>query len=179
MFGNEIESSIADSDLHLDKVKTARTVMHGTERLIKTAFNEVDSTLKTDGGYVSNNEPNKESKESVNSKKDEIDGFFQSLSKPTASNLQKADALDGHDLKHMKKTKSTKSCSKDDRANKFADVSIGTHTLECNDDDNSQEMSAYDYEKYKKSYIEMDDVNKWVLTTGTVVEELFTFANMN
>ena len=31
--------------------------MHGTERLIKTAFNEVDSTLKTDGGYVSNNEP--------------------------------------------------------------------------------------------------------------------------
>ena len=47
----------------------------------------------------------------------------------------------------------------------------------------SQEMSAYDYEKYKKSYIEMDDVNKWVLTTGTVVEELFTIlacvANMN
>ncbi|CAI2191651.1 8824_t:CDS:10, partial [Funneliformis geosporum] len=58
IFWNEIESSIADSDLHLDKVKTARTVMHGTERLIKTALNEVDSTLRTDGGFVSNNVPN-------------------------------------------------------------------------------------------------------------------------
>ncbi|CAG8574277.1 10740_t:CDS:2 [Funneliformis caledonium] len=35
----------------------ARTVMHDAERLIKTAFNKVDSILKTDGGYVSNNEP--------------------------------------------------------------------------------------------------------------------------
>lgn len=35
----------------------ARTVIHGTERLIKTALNEVDSTLKTDGGFVFNNVP--------------------------------------------------------------------------------------------------------------------------
>ncbi|CAG8747684.1 8160_t:CDS:1, partial [Funneliformis caledonium] len=56
----------------------------------------------------------------------------------------------------MKETKATKRCSK-----------VGTHTLECNDDDNSQELSVYDYEKYKKSYGKMNDANKWVLTTGT------------
>ncbi|CAG8724612.1 14865_t:CDS:10, partial [Dentiscutata erythropus] len=55
MFWNDIEASVANSSLQLDKVNTARTVMHGTERLIKTAFNEVDSTLKTN---VSNNGPN-------------------------------------------------------------------------------------------------------------------------
>ena len=44
-------------------------------------------------------------------------------------------------------------------------------TLECDDDDNSHEMSAHDYEKYKKSYVEMDDTNKWVLTNGTIVED--------
>ncbi|CAI2187836.1 2985_t:CDS:10 [Funneliformis geosporum] len=58
MFWNNIESSVADSSLRLDKVNTARTVIHGTEMLIKTALNEVDSTLKTDGGFVSNNVPN-------------------------------------------------------------------------------------------------------------------------
>ncbi|RIA84321.1 hypothetical protein C1645_832434 [Glomus cerebriforme] len=55
MFWNNVESSVANSSLKLDKVKTAQTVIHGTKRLIKTALNEVDSTLKTD---VSNNEPN-------------------------------------------------------------------------------------------------------------------------
>ncbi|CAI2193680.1 13345_t:CDS:10 [Funneliformis geosporum] len=54
MFWNNLESSVASSSLQLDKVNTARTVMHGTERLIKTAFNEVDGTLKAD---VSNNGP--------------------------------------------------------------------------------------------------------------------------
>ncbi|CAG8568796.1 688_t:CDS:2, partial [Funneliformis caledonium] len=58
MFWNNVESSVTNSSLELDKVKTARAVMHGTKRLIKTALNEVDSTLKTDGGFVSNNVPN-------------------------------------------------------------------------------------------------------------------------
>lgn len=42
---------------------------------------------------------------------------------------------------------------------------------ECNDDDNSRKMNVYDYEKYEKSYAKLDDSNKWVLTTGTVVED--------
>ena len=32
-------------------------------------------------------------------------------------------------------------------------------------------MNVYDYEKYEKSYAKLDDSNKWVLTTGTVVED--------
>ncbi|GBC13474.2 uncharacterized protein OCT59_000752 [Rhizophagus irregularis] len=55
MFWNNIESSVINLSLQLDKINTARTVIHGTERLIKTALNEVDSTLKTDGGFVFNN----------------------------------------------------------------------------------------------------------------------------
>ncbi|CAG8618387.1 1540_t:CDS:10, partial [Acaulospora morrowiae] len=42
----------------------------------------------------------------------------------------------------------------------------------CNDDDNSRKMmSVYDYKKYEKSYAKLDDSKKWVLTTGTVVED--------
>ncbi|PKY45506.1 hypothetical protein RhiirA4_460109 [Rhizophagus irregularis] len=50
--------AVQNKNLQLDKVNIARTVIHGTERLIKTALNEVDSTLKTDGGFVFNNVPN-------------------------------------------------------------------------------------------------------------------------
>ena len=41
--------------------------------------------------------------------------------------------------------------------------------LECDYDDNSQEMFAYDYEKYKKSYAEMG-------TTGNIMNNaLYSF----
>ncbi|CAB4384223.1 unnamed protein product [Rhizophagus irregularis] len=65
----------------------------------------------------------------------------------------------------------------DGRDNKNLDFSTRSEsTLECDDDDNSRIMSAYDYEKYKKSYAEMNNSNKWVLTTGTVVEDaLYNF----
>ncbi|CAG8628322.1 698_t:CDS:2 [Ambispora leptoticha] len=55
VFWNEIESSTVNSNLHLDKVRTARTVMHGTRNLIKTAIKEIDRTLKPDESLVSNN----------------------------------------------------------------------------------------------------------------------------
>ncbi|CAI2182259.1 4637_t:CDS:10, partial [Funneliformis geosporum] len=73
--------------------------------------------------------------------------------------------------------KQTERCSKDGRDNKNLDFSTRSEsTLECDDDDNSRIMSAYDYEKYKKSYAEMNNSNKWVLTTGTVVEDaLYNF----
>ncbi|CAG8530087.1 11475_t:CDS:1, partial [Funneliformis mosseae] len=38
-------------------------------------------------------------------------------------------------------------------------------------DDNSQKLSMYDYEKYEKSYTKLDDFNKWILTTETVVKD--------
>ncbi|GBC08496.1 hypothetical protein RclHR1_08170004 [Rhizophagus clarus] len=63
MFWNNVESSVANSSLRLDKVKTARTIMNGTERLIQTALIEVDSTLKTDGDFVSNKGPNERKRE--------------------------------------------------------------------------------------------------------------------
>ncbi|POG66039.1 hypothetical protein GLOIN_2v1660799 [Rhizophagus irregularis DAOM 181602=DAOM 197198] len=77
--------------------------------------------------------------------------------------------------------KQTERCSKDgrdNRDNKNLDFSTRSEsTLECDDDDNSRIMSTYDYEKYKKSYTEMNNSNKWVLTTGTVVEDvLYNFS---
>ncbi|CAG8747689.1 8161_t:CDS:2, partial [Funneliformis caledonium] len=52
----------------------------------------------------------KESKEQVKSEKDEISVFFQSSSEQIASNLQKADVLDKHDLKHIKQDSSKRLC---------------------------------------------------------------------
>ena len=40
---------------------------------------------------------------------------------------------------------------------------------ENDNDDKSQIMSAYNYKKYKKFYAKMNNLDKWVFTTGTVV----------
>ena len=50
---------------------------------------------------------------------------------------------------------------------------IETYMLKCNNNDNSQEMSIYNYKKYEKSYAKIDDANKWVFTIRTVVKDAF------
>ncbi|RUO96934.1 hypothetical protein BC936DRAFT_141236 [Jimgerdemannia flammicorona] len=52
----------------------------------------------------------------------------------------------------------------------------GTPLSECDDEYDDGEMSATDYENYKKVHNEMEDAKKWRLTTGTIVEDaLFNF----
>ncbi|CAB4445276.1 unnamed protein product [Rhizophagus irregularis] len=121
-------------------------------------------------------------KESADSKK------AKTSNKPygTGRTQEKSNSLDHNTVNKTKGSsvaeissegKQTKRCSKDGRDNKNLDFSTRSEsTLECDDDDNSRIMSAYDYEKYKKSYAEMNNSNKWVLTTGTVVEDaLYNF----
>ncbi|CAJ0766461.1 17426_t:CDS:2 [Entrophospora sp. SA101] len=75
------------------------------------------------------------------------------------------------DIEEVIKTKSTKGHSKNSGANKNLDISAsseGMLTPECNDDDNLKEMTASDYEKYKKAYIK---------TTGKIIEDaLYNFS---
>ena len=49
-------------------------------------------------------------------------------------------------------------------------------TPECTDDDNLKEMTALDYEKYKKAYAKMNNEKEWILTTGKIIEDaLYNF----
>ncbi|CAG8638883.1 706_t:CDS:2, partial [Paraglomus occultum] len=52
---SEEVKTVASHLLHNYKVRTARTVIHGTRNLIKTAIEEVNRTLKPDESLVSNN----------------------------------------------------------------------------------------------------------------------------
>ncbi|EXX59476.1 hypothetical protein RirG_188750 [Rhizophagus irregularis DAOM 197198w] len=126
-------------------------------------------------------------KRSVSEVEEKSDDDFMPVCQPKRKNLslsknkESADSEGSSVAKISSEGKQTERCSKDgrdNRDNKNLDFSTRSEsTLECDDDDNSRIMSTYDYEKYKKSYTEMNNSNKWVLTTGTVVEDvLYNFS---